>query len=219
MTLYTCELLRIIDEVKHQNSEFSQTMHSVTHRYVFVFELLSLKQNQKLNKNEHPIRVHLINGKIIVNGYAVAFASEWHYMGFTLYSILLNGIIYITYKSNYWFPSYPQKLVDGSLRVCLAKTKDTDIVFLTPLNVLPSMDVSGTFVYQYKMVSILVEVPRNDESYKNDYVFPELDRPVTLYQSDNKFNVLVDNLTMEAYCITDVMTFYEMPIYIEKTTI
>ena len=225
MKLYICEFFRFIHNVKHQ--------------YEIVFEILPLENDQNLDKNQHPIRVHIINGERIINGDAVAVVAKWDYIGFTLFNILWKGVNYVTgYDAQYWFPSYPQDLADGSLRVHLANysdsrsrvrdvenSKGSDVVFLTPLdalsldalslNALPFMDASGTFVYQYTMVSKIVTIPRNDGSYKDDIVFPELNTPVTLYQTDNKFEVMVDNSTRKAHPIADFITFYEMPVYSE----
>jgi len=225
MTLYTCEFYRFIRVVTHQH-KFCLSTQKVQHLYEIVFELLPLEQSKKtLNKNEHPIRVHFINGEriinceSIINGEGEAVISKMDHMGFVIFNIRLDGINYIAREdTKYLFPSYPQKLVDGSLRICLANTQGSEIVFLEPLNALslnalPFMDASGTFVYQYKMVSKIISVPLNNGSYTEDTV--ELHTPVTLYQTDNKFTIMVDNATRKAYPIKEFVTVYQMPVYTE----
>ena len=237
MTLYTCEFYRFIHVVTHQH-EFCISTQKVQHLYEIVFELLPLEQSKKtLNQHEHPIRVHFINGERIINGEGEAVISKMDHMGFVIFNIRLDGINYIAREdTKYLFPSYPQKLVDGSLRVILANYSDSrsrvgyvenptvsDVAFLVPLdalslnalslNALPFMDASGTFVYQYKMVSKIVAITLNNGSYTEEIV--ELNTPVTLYQTDNKFTVMVDNATRKAYPIQSVVTVYQMPVYTE----
>jgi hypothetical protein len=197
------------------------------HRYEFVFELLPLEPGRKLLNDEHLIRVHLIkeeriiNGeriidvKRLVNGKAIATVAKSDDMGFFLYGIRLNGVSYLAeYKTIlYWFPSYPQTHVDGSLRVYLARENGSETVLLEPLDALSFMDASGTFVYQYKMVSKNVKVMWYDGSCKEELVFKELNTPVTLYQTDNKFTLMVDNKTMKEHPIKKVVTYYQMPVY------
>jgi hypothetical protein len=70
-----------------------------------------------------------------------------------------------------------------------------EIVFLTPLDTLPFMDATGTFAYQYTMVSKMnMLTPKG-------HVFPELNVPVTLYQTGDKFRMMQDNTTMVRYKI------------------
>ena len=179
--IYTCEFYNHDNKVKRL--------------YEIAFEILPFVQG-KYRPNEHPILVHTINGTPIANGCAVAFTLEWDYMGTVLFSILLNRISYVA-NVEYWFPSgnRPTGLVDGSIRVHTTDTNDMEIVFLTPLDTLPFMDATGTFVYQYTMVS------KMNMLTPSGTVLPELNTPVTLYQTGEKFRILQDNTTMMQYKI------------------
>jgi hypothetical protein len=194
--IYTCEFYNHDNRVKRL--------------YEIAFEILPCVQG-KYRPDEHPIRVHTINGTPIANGYAVAVKSKCEYMGTVLFSILLNRVSYVAGIGDiqYWFPLCERQaeLVDGSIRVHTTDTKDMEIVFLTPLDTLPFMDATGTFVYQYTMVSQMnMLTPKG-------HVFPELNTPMTLYQSGDKFRIMQDNTTMVKYKIEGVTTFREMPFY------
>jgi len=191
--------------------EFYNYDYKVKHLYEIAFEILPREQgrsNALLKPDECPIRVHTINGAPIANGHAVAIKIKYEYMGTVLFSILLNRVSYVS-TVQYWFPlcERPAELVDGSIRVHTTDTKDMEIVFLTPLDTLPFMDATGTFAYQYKMVSKMnMLTPKG-------HVFPKLNTPMTLYQSGDKFQMMQDNKTMAKYKIEGVTTFREMPFY------
>ena len=200
--IYTCEFYN------HDNNR-------VKHLYEIAFEILPREQGKSLEKDKHPILVHTINRKKILNGYALAFTLKWDYMGTALFSILLNRISYVAGSGDaqYWFPSGNRltELVDGSIRVHTTDTKDMEIVFLTPLDTLPFMDTTGTFVYQYTMVSKMVTIQPKGESSKYKLEFPVLNRQVTLFQTGDKFRMMLDNTTMVKYKIEGCTTFREMP--------
>jgi hypothetical protein len=183
--IYTCEFYNHDNKVKRL--------------YEIAFEILPREQGKSLEKDKHPILVHTINGTPIANGYAVAFTLKWDYMGTVLFSILLNRISYVAGSGDaqYWFPSgnRPARLVDGSIRVHTTDTNDMEIVFLTPLDTLPFMDATGTFVYQYTMIS------KMNMLTPSGTVLPELNTPMTLYQTGEKFRILQDNTTMMQYKI------------------
>jgi len=177
----------------------------------YIVDACPILNLHRCKPDECPIRVHTINGKKITNGYAVAVKVKYEYMGTVLFSILLNRVHYVSGLGNveYWFPlcERPAVLVDGSIRIHTTDIKDMEIVFLVPTDSLPFMDATGTFAYQYTMVSKMnMLTPKG-------HVFPKLNTPVTLYQTGDKFRMMQDNTTMVKYKIEGVTIFREMPVF------
>ena len=175
---------------------YNNDNNCVERSYEIAFEILPHEQGKSLEKDKHLILVHTINGTSITNGYAVAFTLKWDYMGTALFSILLNRVYYLA-NVQYWFPlcERPAGLVDGSIRVHTTDTRDMEIVFLVPTDKLPFMDATGTFIYQYIMVSKMNMIT------PKGFVFPKLNIPVTLFQTGDKFRMMLDNTTMMQYKI------------------
>jgi hypothetical protein len=185
-----------------------------------VFEVLP-QIDPNMNYKQ-PIRVANINGSLIENGYAVAYVIERNYGGATLSSIYLNGTHYKPEHSvDYWFPGYekPEELVDGSMRVCMAKSSNLgSYVFLSPLNTMPFMDARGIFSYQYVMVSKEVQPSGIDadppQLFSNEMTeYSRCDIPFTLFQYNGKYKAMVDNATAQVHLIKGTSTFREMPVY------
>jgi len=193
--------------------------------YAIVFEVLPHYTQPQIKwgsmfKNERPIRVISINGMPIENGYAIAYVLELDYGGTILTSILYSGNHYEPEDCvDYWFRvasgERPEELVDGSIRVYMNKTSDLGTVFLNPLDTMPFMDAGGIFSYEYTMVSKEVKMSPKPGSIKYQFEHRRCDVPVTLYQSNGKYEAIVDRTTMITHSIDGTVTFREMPIYYE----